>query len=168
MYHADREIRDKEIIKAILDMCDVISIGMFDVEYPYVLSVNFGYEFEENLTFFTHHAVVGYKNGLIKKNPKVCVNTFKFIDKIHNEYDSSSHDYRSVTAFGEMSFISRDGDDYSRAWSALCRCNGRTVPESVFNPDFKVLMAKIVCDQKNVIGKAQRNIKNAAEAPFRY
>ena len=94
MYHADREIRDKEIIKAILDMCDVISIGMFDGEYPYVLPVNFGYEFEEDLIFFTHHAVVGYKNDLIKKNPKVCVNTYKFIDKIHNCFYSNISHYK--------------------------------------------------------------------------
>ena len=66
MYHAEREIRDKKIIKAILDMCDVINIGFFDDEYPYVLPVNFGYEFEDNLVFYMHHAVEGYKNKLCR------------------------------------------------------------------------------------------------------
>lgn len=41
MYHAEREIRDHDIIKAILDMCDIINIGFFDDEYPYVLPVTF-------------------------------------------------------------------------------------------------------------------------------
>ena len=168
MHHADREIRDKEIFKAILDMCDVISIGFFDDEYPYVLPVNFGYEFEDNLVFYTHHAVTGYKNKLVQNNPKVCVTAYKFIANIHNDYDNSSHDYRSVMAFGEMSFIQRDSDEYGKAWSVMCRCNGKTVPDVVFNPDFKVLMGKITCLKENVIGKAQRSIKNVGEVAFKY
>ena len=41
MYHTDREILDKEIIKSILDMCEVINIGFIDEEYPYVLPISF-------------------------------------------------------------------------------------------------------------------------------
>ena len=167
MYHADREIRDKEIIKAILDMCDVINVGFFDDEYPYVLPVNFGYEYDENLVFYMHHATEGYKNKLIEKNPKVCVTTHKFIDNIYNDYDKSSHDYRSVMAFGEIEFISRESDEYRKAWEVLCKCNGRTVPNVVFSPDFKVLMSKIVCRPENVIGKAQRHISSVEEVPFK-
>ena len=168
MNHADREIRDKEIIKAILDMCDVINIGFADEEYPYVLPVNFGYEYEENLVFYMHHALRGYKNKLIEKNPKVCVVTHKFMDNIYNDYDKSNHDYRSVMAFGEMRFIVRadEPEEYAKAWEMLCRCNGRTVPDSVFAPNFPVMMSKIVCRPENVIGKAQRSIKSVEEAPF--
>jgi len=168
MYHADREIHDKEIIKAILDMCDVINIGFFDDEYPYVLPVNFGYEYEESLIFYMHHAIEGYKNKLITNNPKVCVTTHKFIDHTYNDYDNSGHDYRSVMAFGEISFISRETPDYKRAWEMLCKCNDRpSVPENVFNPNFKVLMSKIVCRPENVIGKAQRHISSVEEVPFK-
>ncbi|MCL2665268.1 MAG: pyridoxamine 5'-phosphate oxidase family protein [Defluviitaleaceae bacterium] len=167
MYHADREIRDKKILTAMLDMCDVISIGFFDDEYPYVLPVNFGYQFEDDLIFYTHHAVAGYKNGLVEKNPKVCVTCHRFLDRVYNDYDKSNHDYRSVMAFGIFSFIKRESEDYAKAWEALCRCNGRTVPEAVFKPGFKVLMGKIVCKSENVIGKAQRSIKSVAEVPFR-
>ena len=167
MYHADREIRDRDVIKAILDMCDVITIGFHDDDYPYVLPVNFGYEFDDDLIFYTHHAPVGYKNKLIEKNPKVCVTTYKFMDRIFNDYDNSSHDYRSVMAYGEMSFIRRDSDEYGKAWSVFCACNGRTVPDTVFQPDFNVLMGKIVCLRENVIGKAQRHITRPDEVPFK-
>ncbi|MDR0473129.1 MAG: pyridoxamine 5'-phosphate oxidase family protein [Treponema sp.] len=166
MHHADREIRDRKIIMAILDMCDVINIGFFDDEYPYVLPVNFGYEFEDNLVFYTHHAAEGYKNKLIKSSPKVCVVTHKFIDHIHNDYDNSGHDYRSVMAFGEMSVIERESAEYGKAWGALCRCNGRAVPDAVFKPEFKVLMSKIACRPENVIGKAQRHITTVDQVPF--
>ena len=167
MYHADREIRDKEIIRAILDMCDVINVGFFDDEYPYVIPLNFGYEYEDNLVLYMHHATEGYKNKLIENNPKVCVSTNKFIDHIYNDYDKSGHDYRSVMAFGEIEFISRESGEYKKAWEVLCKCNGRTVPNVVFNPDFKVLMSKIVCRPENVIGKAQRHISSVEEVPFK-
>jgi len=164
MFHADREIRDREIIKAILDMCDVINIGFSDGEYPYVLPVNFGYEFGENLVFYMHHAVQGYKNKLIEKNNKVCVVTYRFVDRIYNGI--LSHDYRSVMAFGEMTPIARDSDEYAKAWAVLTACNNRTVPDVVFTPDFPVMMCKIVCCPENVIGKAQYPIKKLDEVPF--
>ncbi|MCL2057527.1 MAG: pyridoxamine 5'-phosphate oxidase family protein [Oscillospiraceae bacterium] len=168
MRHSDREIRDKEIIKAILDMCEVIDIGFFDDEYPYVLPVNFGYEYEDDLVFYTHHALDGYKNILVAKNPKVCVMTYKFIGHIYNDYDHSSHDYRSVMAFGEMSFIASDSEDYERAWRALGKSYGHTISDSLFAPEFKarILMAKIVCKPENVVGKAQRNVTSVDQVPF--
>ena len=166
MYHADREIRDVQLIKAILDMCDVIDIGFADGEYPYVLPVNFGYEFEDDLVFYTHHAVNGYKNALIEKNPKVCVVTYKFID-LPDESGGRVHDYRSVMAFGNMRFIERDSDEYAKAWAVLTRCNHREAPAAVFNPDFKVLMGKIVCRREDVIGKAQYPITELKDIPFK-
>ena len=166
MFHADREIRDIEMIKAILGMCNVINIGLFDDEYPYVLPVNFGYDFEEDLIFYTHHAITGYKNELIAKNPKVCVMAHRFIDE-PNETGKRVHDYRSVMAFGVMSFITAQSDEYAKAWQILTQANGRTVPEAVFKPDYKVLMGKIVCKRDNVIGKAQYPITKLEEIPFK-
>jgi len=167
MYHGDRVIRDRELIKAILDMCDVINIGFNDGEYPYVLPVNFGYDFDGDLVFYMHHAVDGYKKKLVAQNPKVCVVTYAFAGHIKNDIDHSSHDYRSVMAFGEMSFISRDSADYKKAWDALARGYGHKVPDSVYAPDMKVLMGKIVCRPENVIGKAQIPVKEMSQIPLR-
>ena len=168
MHHAEREIRDKSIIKAILDMCEVINIGFFDDEYPYILPVNFGYEYEDDLVFYTHHATDGYKNALVAKNPKVCVVTYKFVGHIYNDYDHSSHDYRSVMAFGDMSFISNEGADYDKAWRALGKTYGHNISDALFAPDFKdrILMGKIVCKPENVIGKAQRSVTSLDQVPF--
>ena len=167
MFHSEREIRDKSIITAILDMCDVINIGFFDDEYPYVLPVNFGYEYERDLIFYTHHAIDGYKNHLVAKNPKVCVSTYKFSGHIYNDYDHSSHDYRSVMAFGEMSFIT-DDVEYEKAWRAMGRLYGHKISEALFEPEFKsrVLLGKIACKPENVIGKAQRVITRVDQVPL--
>ena len=168
MYHAEREIRDREIIKAILNMCNVINIGFFDTEYPYVLPVNYGYEYNEDLVFYTHHAVEGYKNKLIEKNPKVCVLAHKFIDHVKFSTHKSPHDYRSVMAFGEIMVIPQSDDEYKKAWEVLTACNKREVPSSVFNPDFKVMVCKIVCSSEKVIGKAQRRIASVEQVPFEF
>jgi len=167
MRHADRKITDKEILIAILDMCEIINIGFHDEEYPYVLPVNFGYSFEDDLIFYTHHAPEGYKNALIENNPKVCVVTHKFIDQIHNTYDHSSHDYRSVMAFGEISIIDRESDDYKKAWECLAAHNHCNFTDAVYKPEFKILMCKIVCRPENVIGKAQRNITDVSQVPLK-
>jgi nitroimidazol reductase NimA-like FMN-containing flavoprotein (pyridoxamine 5'-phosphate oxidase superfamily) len=165
---ADREVRDKVLIRAMLDICDVINIAFFDQEYPYNLPVNFGYEYEDDLIFYCHHGPEGYKNHLIEEYPKVCVVTHRFLDKIYNSYDKSSHDYRSVMAFGEISFIDPNSDEYKKAWERLCACNGRTVPDMVYQDDFRhhVKMSKIVCRPENVVGKAQRHITSVAQIPL--
>ena len=165
MYHEDRAIYSKEIIRAVLDMCDVLNIGFFDTEYPYVLPVNFGYEFKDDLIFYTHHAPEGYKNELIEKNPKVCVVAYKFVDR-RNSTGKLIHDYRSVMAFGEISAIEHGSAEYGKAWASLAACNGRSVPETVFAPDFGVMMCKIFCPAKNVIGKAQYPVTSLEQVPF--
>jgi len=167
MKHSDRKITDKKIICAILDMCEIINIGFHDDEYPYVLPVNYGYSYEDDLVFYTHHALDGYKNVLIEKNPKVCVVTHKFIDNIHNAYDHSSHDYRSVMAFGEIMPIQQGSDDYRKAWECLGAHNRCNVTDAVHKPGFKILMCKIVCRPENVIGKAQRNITDISQVPLK-
>ena len=167
MYHAEREIRDKDIIKAILDMCDIICVGFFDDEYPYVLPFNYGYEYNDDLVFYLHHAVEGYKNALVEKNPNVCVTAYKFLDRTYNDHDKSGHDYRSVMAFGKIEFIDPNSPDYKKAWETLCKCNGREVPGVVYTPGFKVLMSKITCPPEKVIGKAQRPIHSVDEVPLK-
>lgn len=168
MYHAKREIRDREIIKAILDICDVINIGFFDDVYPYVLPVNFGYEYHDDLIFYTHHAIEGYKNKLIANNPNVCVEAHQFIDHVKFIHHHSPHDYRSVMAFGRISVIPREDDEYRKAWSVLTACNQRELPDRVFQPNFKVMMCKIVCPAEHVIGKAERMLTSPEQVKFEY
>ena len=164
----NQEITDKKLIKAVLDMCDVINIAFFDEEYPYNLPVNFGYEFEEDLIFYCHHASGGYKIKLVENNPKVCVVTHKFLD--HKDgYDSSSYEYRSVMAFGEISFVPTGSDEYVKAWQCICACNERPVPDVIHDENMqkRLQLTKIVCRADKVFAKAQRKITSVEEIPFR-
>jgi hypothetical protein len=73
-------------------------------------------------------------------------------------------------AFGEISFIPPQSDEYEKAWERICACNGRAVPDIVFDPKFRlnaVKMTKIVCHPENVIGKAQRPITSLEQIPLK-
>ncbi len=73
MRRKDREINDLNTIKDIIANCNIIRIGLSDNDlYPYIVPMNFGYEFVENIIYFyTHGATSGRKYELINKN-KVC------------------------------------------------------------------------------------------------
>lgn len=170
MQKADCEIVDREMQKAILDMCQVINVGFFDDEYPYVIPLNYGYSFEDDLVFFTHHALKGHKLGLIEKNPNVCVETNAFADGINNPRSHTSHDFRSIVAFGKMEQLKPGTDDYKLALRKLYECNGRAekATEAFVNADHSksMLMFKITCKPENVSGKAQNPLIGMEEIPL--
>lgn len=69
MRRTDREITNVNDIKSIIDKCDVIRIAMNDETYPYIIPVNFGYEFiDDKLTLFFHSSTEGYKHKVIEKD----------------------------------------------------------------------------------------------------
>ena len=52
MIHYEREVKEPELISAMLDEMDHVHIGMFDEDgYPYVVPLNFGYEIKDNKLF---------------------------------------------------------------------------------------------------------------------
>jgi nitroimidazol reductase NimA-like FMN-containing flavoprotein (pyridoxamine 5'-phosphate oxidase superfamily) len=72
MRRKDKEIVDIEDIIKIIKKCDVCRLGIFDDEYPYIIPLNFGYNYENGeLSLYFHSAVEGKKLDLIKKNNKV-------------------------------------------------------------------------------------------------
>ena len=170
MRRSELEIRDKEMIKAILGLCNVINVGLFDEKYPYVFPTNYGYIYEEDLVFFTHHAPTGHKLDLLARNPHVCVTAYAFADHINNRRSSSHsrHDYRSVIAFGVMEETVPGTPEYKLAIRKLHECNGRTVADSFTARDHsaQLRMFKITCKPENVTGKAQVPLNSLQDIPL--
>ena len=71
MRKANREVKDTKELAAILQACDVCRIAFSDGQYPYVVPLNFGYEFGDALTLYFHCAKEGRKLDLMRSNPKV-------------------------------------------------------------------------------------------------
>ena len=53
MRRKDREITDRATISGMLDMAEILHIAVKNEPYPYVVPVNFGYEWEDDELLFT-------------------------------------------------------------------------------------------------------------------
>ena len=73
MRRKDREITDlDEIVEKVIDRSDVIRLGLADGDYPYIVPMNYGYQYKDGqLEFYVHGAESGRKMELISRNP-VC------------------------------------------------------------------------------------------------
>jgi nitroimidazol reductase NimA-like FMN-containing flavoprotein (pyridoxamine 5'-phosphate oxidase superfamily) len=70
MRKSEYEIKDKSTLISILDASDVCRIGLAGGEAPYIVPLNFGYEWNDSgLTLFFHGAGEGRKHDLIAANP---------------------------------------------------------------------------------------------------
>ena len=73
MRRADREITSKPEIIEIINKCDVCRLAFSDNNIPYIVPMNFGFDYEkEKLTLFFHGADEGKKHDIFRKNPVAC------------------------------------------------------------------------------------------------
>ena len=56
MRQSKRQVTDKATICAMLDAIDTIHVAMHDELFPYVVPLNFGYDWEDKLVFYFHCA----------------------------------------------------------------------------------------------------------------
>lgn len=72
MRRKEREVTDIDEIKAVIDSCFALHLGINDNGHIYIVPVNFGYEEENgNFTFYFHGAKDGRKYSLIKDGAEV-------------------------------------------------------------------------------------------------
>lgn len=70
MRRKERQVTDPEEIKRILEDMKVCRLGLQDVDRPYIVPVNMGYELEDDrLTLYFHCAREGKKIELIREHP---------------------------------------------------------------------------------------------------
>lgn len=107
MRRKDREITDINEILELVAKTDVLHLGLFDGEYPYVVPLHYGYEYADGtLTFYMHGAREGHKLDLINANPNVCVELENDVELIPGDvacaYGSS---YFSIMGRGTASIV---------------------------------------------------------------
>ena len=103
-----KDIKDLNIIKDTISNCEVVRLAMCEDNTPYMVPLNYGYEFDENnnLVLYCHFANIGKKVDILLKNP----NVFIEIDNQHNIIkDKNSYDceyeYLSIMSNGKVEFI---------------------------------------------------------------
>ena len=101
--------KEKEIINIndkinIVRKCKVCRIGLSENDKPYIVPLNYGYDFENNkLTLFFHSAKEGKKIDIINKNNNACFE----IDCDNQLIEAKkactySYAYKSIIGFGKI------------------------------------------------------------------
>lgn len=151
-----------------LDRMDTLHLGMYDGAYPYVVPLNFGYDWEEDLVFYIHCARAGHKLDCLRQNPHVCAAVSSFISYAGGSVRGHLHDYRSVIARGVAQEIDRETEPqaFARAMARILAHNGRD-PAGAGDPATRYLCVwRIVCRAEDVTAKAEIPPKRAQDVPF--
>ena len=82
MHFEQERIKDKRFMKQILKNCSEATMAFFDEPYPYIVPMNYGFEWKDTLIFYLHTAPDGHKNQLLRKNNKVALNIYQFLDRV--------------------------------------------------------------------------------------
>ena len=151
-----------------LDQMDTMYVGMHDEPYPYIVPLNFGYTFDDDLVFYFHCAKAGYKLDLLAHNPHVCVTASQFVSYAGGSVRGHMHDYRSVIARGVAQQINPDCEPeaFRAALENLLIHNHRD-PADADSPVVRhIQMWRIVCRAEDVTAKAEIMPKTPAEVQF--
>ena len=103
-----REIQDKNILKEIIEACDVVRIGLTDAEGMFIVPVNYGYDLDDcqdrmKLTLYIHGAREGRKAEAFSLNPSVAIEMDCMHEVITGDYTCSySYAYRSIMGTGTV------------------------------------------------------------------
>lgn len=112
MTRREREVTDPAEIRKILDTCMVLHLGLVDDGMPYIVPMNYGYEFMDGqLYIYIHGAKQGYKLDVMRKNPICCFemecNVQPFEGKIACQYGTI---YESVMGRGTVEILENPED----------------------------------------------------------
>ena len=72
MRRSDREIKNLKEVEEIIQKADVCRIAFANDNFPYIVTMNFGYSAEPSGSIYFHCAPNGKKLDMISKNNHVC------------------------------------------------------------------------------------------------
>jgi nitroimidazol reductase NimA-like FMN-containing flavoprotein (pyridoxamine 5'-phosphate oxidase superfamily) len=149
MRKADREIKDKAAIQAIMEEAQVCRIGLSDDGTPYIVPMNFG--LGENCIYF-HCATAGLKLDILRKNDRVCFEMDLLREIKQGEKPCGwSTRYESVIGFGRAVILD-DPAEKSAALDRIMEHYGAAGPFS-YPDDVLAKTAIIRIDIESVTGK---------------
>ncbi len=128
MRRNDREVTNREELKAILEECKVCRIAMRDEQGLYLVPLNFGYLYEEgSLRLFLHSAGNGRKVDALRSCGEVAFE----MDCGHQLIESDlpcnySYTYRSIIGTGQVRELTEDGEKAEALKRLMLHQSGKT------------------------------------------
>ena len=119
MRRKEREVTSIIEIEAIILKSDVCRIALADGDFPYIVTLNFGYTGGNEKILYFHCANEGRKLDMIKKNNLVCFE----MDTDHLLVEGSmacdfTMNYKSVVGYGLMRIVT-DFEEKVRGFDAI-------------------------------------------------
>ena len=107
MRRQDREITDINAKLQIIHKCKVCRLGLSENNTPYIVPLNYGYSFDNNvLTLFFHSATAGKKIDIIRNNNKACFEIDCDTKLIEAEKACNyGYAYKSIIGSGKILFV---------------------------------------------------------------
>ena len=104
MRRSDREITSEPEIIEVIEKCDVCRLAFSDNNVPYIVPMNFGYDYTDGkLSLYFHGASEGKKHDIMSRNPIACFEmdcSHKLIEA--DEASNYSMEYESVIGNGNI------------------------------------------------------------------
>lgn len=132
MRRQEKEISDTNEKISIIRKCKVCRIGLAENNMPYIVPLNYGFRFENNiLTLFFHSAATGKKIGIIKNNNNACFEIDCDTGLIQAEKACNySFAYKSIIGFGKIIILENTVEKIDGLNRIM---NHQTEKEMVFN-----------------------------------
>lgn len=109
MRRKDREVTNKEDILRIVKDAKYLHLALNDDNYPYIVSLHYGFINQEPFVFYMHSAKEGHKIDLIKNNCNAAI-TLECNVKLQESLNACSYtsSFSSVFAKGTVSLVESD------------------------------------------------------------
>lgn len=155
MRRKDREITDRAEVESIIKAADVCRIAIQADPAPYIVPMNFGYSWDDQLEFYFHCALDGRKLDLIAQNPNVgfALDTDHTLGTAEIPCDWGMK-YRSIIGTGKISEIT-DPDLKKAGLERLIHHYGYTKENAAYDDEVfrKTKVLKLIVDK--FCGKAK-------------
>ena len=148
MRRKDKEITDINEKLAVIKRCKVCRLGLSENNMPYVVPLNYGYDFENDvLTLFFHGAAEGKKIDIIKSNNNACFEIDCDTRLIEAEKAfNHSYAFKSIIGFGKIVMLENTGE---KSYGLNRLMKHQTEKDTVYN--FTADELKKVCVYKMVV-----------------
>jgi len=145
MRRTDKEITDVHEKIDVIEKCKVCRIGLSENDIPYVIPLNYGYDFEDNaLTLFFHGAAEGKKIDIIKNNNNACFEIDCDTKLIEAEKACNyGYAFKSIIGFGKIAILENPNEKINGLNKIMRHQTGK---EAVY--DFTPDRIKNVCVYK--------------------
>ena len=122
MRREDRQIRDRAVIRRIMDACTMCTLALSGEEYPYAVPVNFGSCWEEEtVTLYFHGAPEGTKIERMKRDSRAAFSmAWEGAVTLTAPACGSTMRYASVCGVGRLSLVT-DPQEKRRGLAAIMR-----------------------------------------------